>query len=106
MTTGGKELEFESDILTEDDTSTRTPRPYSVIMHNDNYTTMDFVVEVLMTVFHHQREVAAKLMEDVHLRGKAVAGIYTFEIAETKAQEAMALARKLGYPLRCSVEPT
>ena len=106
MTMGGKELEFESDILTEDDASTRTPRPFSVIMHNDNYTTMDFVVEVLMTIFHHPREAATRLMEDVHLRGKAVAGTYTFEIAETKAEEAMALARQLGHPLKCSVEPT
>ena len=105
MTMGGKELEFEGDILTEDDASTRTPRPFSVIMHNDNYTTMDFVTEVLMTIFHHSKEVATRLMEDIHLRGKAIAGTYTFEIAETKAQEAMALARKLGHPLKCSVEP-
>ena len=103
---GGKELEFEGDILTEDETSTRAPRPFCVIMHNDNYTTMDFVVEILMTIFHHSREVATKLMEDVHLRGRAVAGTYTFEIAETKAGEAMELARKLGHPLKCSVEPT
>ena len=99
------QTDFEGDVLTEDDVSTSTPRPFSVIMHNDNYTTMDFVVEVLMTVFHHPRPVAARLMQDIHVRGKAVAGTYTFEIAETKAEEAMLLARELGHPLRCSVEP-
>jgi ATP-dependent Clp protease adaptor protein ClpS len=105
MATSDKEREFEGDVVTEDDISTSTPRPYSVIMHNDNYTTMDFVVEVLIAVFHHPKDVATKLMQDVHVRGKAVAGTFTFEIAETKAQEAMALARKLGHPLKCSVEP-
>ena len=105
MTMGENEREFQGDVLTEDDTSIRTPRPFCVIMHNDNYTTMDFVVEVLMAVFHHSKPAAAKLMQDVHVRGKAVAGTYTFEIDETKASEAMALARKLGHPLKCSVEP-
>lgn len=102
---GDNQREFEGDVLTEDDISAGTPRPFCVIMHNDNYTTMDFVVEVLMAVFHHSKAVATKLMQDVHIRGKAVAGTYTYEIAETKAQEAMALARKLGHPLKCSVEP-
>jgi ATP-dependent Clp protease adaptor protein ClpS len=105
MSMSDEKREFEGDVATEDDVSVTTPRPFNVIMHNDNFTTMEFVVDVLVAVFHHPRAVAARLMQDVHVRGKAIAGTYTFEIAETKAQEAMALARKMGHPLRCSVEP-
>ncbi len=100
-----KEREYESDILEEDDTSTRAPRPYNVILHNDDYTTMDFVQEILMVIFHHPPAAAAQLMLQVHTNGRAVAGTYTKDIAETKASEAIHLAREQGHPLRCSVEP-
>jgi ATP-dependent Clp protease adaptor protein ClpS len=100
-----EQREFEGDVITEDDTSVRKPNPYNVILHNDNYTTMEFVVMVLETIFHHSTEVATKLMQAVHNNGKAIAGTYSFEIAETKAAESIALARKNGFPLRCSVEP-
>jgi len=97
--------EFEGDLLTEDDVAARTPRPFSVVLHNDNFTTMEFVVMILTSIFHHPPATATRLMQEVHHRGKAVAGTYTFEIAETKAAEAMMMARQSGHPLRCTVEP-
>ena len=95
----------DSDVLEEDDTSTRAPRPFHVILHNDDYTTMDFVQEILLVVFHHPPAAAAQLMLQVHTEGRAVAGTFTKDIADTKAQEAVFLAREQGFPLRCSVEP-
>jgi len=100
-----RKIEHDSDILEEDDTTTRTPRPYNVLLLNDDYTTMDFVQEVLMKVFHHTPSAAAQLMLQVHTQGQAVAGTYTRDIAETKAQEAIFLAREQGHPLRCSIQP-
>ncbi len=97
--------EYEGDVITEDDSSTRSPRPFNVIMHNDDYTTMEFVVDILESVFHHPPVIATQLMKQVHINGKAVAGTFALEIAETKAAEAMELARENGFPLRCSVEP-
>ena len=99
-----KQLEYDSEVLQEDDVSYSIPRPYNVIMHNDHYTTMEFVILVLVTIFRHPKSVANRLMRRIHEKGKAVAGTYTKEIAETKAAEAMSLARREGFPLRCSVE--
>ena len=81
------------------------PPLYKVLLHNDHYTTMEFVVEVLTTVFHHDRERATRIMLAVHERGVGVAGIYTLEIAETKAEKATAMARAAEFPLLLTVEP-
>ncbi|MCP4679545.1 MAG: ATP-dependent Clp protease adaptor ClpS [Deltaproteobacteria bacterium] len=102
---GIEQSDFESDVITEDSIGTRKPRPFNVILYNDNYTSMEFVVEILEVIFHHTTAVATKLMQDVHNNGKAVAGTYTYEIAETKATEAMSLARRDGHPLKCAIEP-
>ncbi|MCP4602890.1 MAG: ATP-dependent Clp protease adaptor ClpS [Proteobacteria bacterium] len=100
-----EQTEFEGDVITEDDISTKKPRPYNVILHNDNFTPMDFVVMILETVFHHPTAIASKLMQEVHFNGKAIAGTFSFEIAETKAAESKAMAHNSGHPLRCTVEP-
>ena len=100
-----KQTEFEGDVVTEERTTVKRPRPYNVILHNDNYTTMEFVVMVLETVFHHPTAIATKLMQEVHNKGQAVAGTYSYEIAETKASETIEMARKSGFPLRCTVHP-
>ena len=84
---------------------TRPPPLYKVLLHNDDYTTMEFVVHVLETVFGHPSPVAMKIMLSVHHRGVGVAGVYPHEIAETKAGRVMDLARKAEYPLLCTVEP-
>ncbi|MFB3852454.1 MAG: ATP-dependent Clp protease adaptor ClpS [Vicinamibacterales bacterium] len=92
---------------TLEDTSTRTelPRLYKVILHNDDYTTMDFVVSVLETVFLKGPAEAYRIMMLVHTTGAGVCGLYPYEIAETRASAVHDLAREKGFPLRASVEP-
>ena len=80
------------------------PKKYRVLMHNDNYTTMDFVVEVLRVVFHKNIDQATNIMLAIHEKGLGVCGVYTEEIAETKLGQVHDLARKAGFPLRCSLE--
>jgi ATP-dependent Clp protease adaptor protein ClpS len=81
------------------------PRVYKVILHNDDYTPMEFVVLVLRDVFNKSDADATAIMLHAHTRGFAVAGVYSFEIAETKVQQTMALADKHGFPLLCTMEP-
>lgn len=86
------------------DVAVREPRRYRVLLHNDDYTTMEFVVEVLVTIFHKNLEEATAIMLTVHERGMAVCGVYTAEIAETRISRVHDKARKAGFPLRCSME--
>lgn len=83
----------------------REPQRYKVIFHNDDFTTMDFVVMVLAVVFHKTEADAERIMLDVHRQGRGVAGIYTYDIAVTKAQKATQMARAEGFPLRLTIEP-
>lgn len=80
------------------------PSMYKVLLNNDDYTPMDFVVEVLMQFFRMDAEKANQLMLTVHYRGKAVCGLYTAEIAETKVMQVNEYARKNQHPLLCSME--
>jgi ATP-dependent Clp protease adaptor protein ClpS len=97
--------EFESDVITEDDIDVKEPKSYHVVLYNDNYTTMDFVVHVLETIFHHPPRVAEKIMLDVHEKGKGIAGTYTRDIAETRALQTRTLAKEHSFPLKCVAEP-
>ena len=81
------------------------PRLYRVLLHNDNYTPMEFVVLVLREVFNKSDSDATSIMLHAHVTGYAVAGVYSFEIAETKVAETMALAEKAQFPLLCTMEP-
>ena len=83
----------------------KEPEEYRVILLNDNYTTMDFVVEILIGVFNKSIEDANRLMLEIHKKGKSVAGIYTWDIAITKAEQVHTSARANEFPLRCVVEP-
>ncbi|EPR44108.1 ATP-dependent Clp protease adapter protein clpS [Desulfovibrio sp. X2] len=80
------------------------PRRYKVLLHNDDYTTMEFVVKVLKEVFHKTEAEATRIMLNVHNSGKGVCGVYTVEVAETKVTMVHNLARQAGYPLRSSME--
>jgi ATP-dependent Clp protease adaptor protein ClpS len=81
------------------------PPLYKVLLHNDDYTTMEFVVSVLQAVFHHDKQQAERIMLHIHHRGVGVAGTYPWEVAEAKAEKAMGLARASDFPLLCTVEP-
>jgi ATP-dependent Clp protease adaptor protein ClpS len=82
----------------------REPKMYRVILHNDDYTTMDFVIEVLMSVFHKPVPDATRIMLDVHKKGKGICGVYTYDIAATRVVRVHQLAQKREFPLKCSLE--
>ncbi len=92
-------------VVEETEQKLKKPQLYKVLLHNDDYTTMDFVVMVLMNIFHHQQAEAARIMLAVHKAGIGVAGVYSYEVAETKARKVIELAKNNEYPLQCSVEP-
>lgn len=87
-----------------DEVETEEPSLYKVLLLNDDYTPMDFVVYVLKTFFKHDDKSAEKIMLDVHKLGSGVAGVYTFEVAETKALQVNQFAKSNKYPLKCIVE--
>lgn len=80
------------------------PAKYSVILHNDDYTTMDFVIEVLMRFFKHDENSATQIMFAVHQEGKGVCGVYSAEVAETKVFQVKHYAQEHQFPLRCTME--
>jgi len=82
----------------------KEPPLYKVLLLNDDYTTMEFVVEVLMYVFHRTSEEATRIMLSVHLEGAGICGLYPFEVAETKVDAVETLARENGFPLKCVME--
>lgn len=88
-------------------TRTRTEKPpkFKVIIHNDDYTTMEFVIFILENVFRHTPASATRLMLAIHRTGIGVAGVYTREIAETRVDQTLSLAREAGHPLMCTMEP-
>ena len=81
------------------------PRRYKVIIHNDDFTTMEFVVRILEQVFYLKADMAQALMLQVHHSNKAVVGVFSYDIAVSKVQKATTMARKEGFPLRLTVEP-
>ncbi len=80
------------------------PTQYKVLLHNDDYTTMEFVVEILMHVFHKSLEEAELIMIEIHKAGKGVCGIFTYEIAETKVHQVKEMAKSSGFPLLATME--
>ncbi|WP_245689456.1 ATP-dependent Clp protease adapter ClpS [Roseospirillum parvum] len=87
-------------------TRTRTQKPsmYKVLMLNDDYTPMEFVVQVLQQFFNMDQEQATQIMLHVHTKGVGVCGVFTYEVAETKVNQVMSLARQHQHPLQCTIE--
>lgn len=98
------EFELDESVATESRTTPKKPPLYKVLLHNDDFTTMEFVVHVLESVFGQPHPKAVQIMLHVHTRGVGVAGIYTLEVAEMKVHEATSLARIREYPLLCTLE--
>ncbi len=92
-------------VISETDHKVARPKPYKVLLLNDDYTSMEFVVMILVDVFHHNEEQAMEIMLNVHRSGSGLAGVYTWEVAETKAKKVTDLARQNSFPLRCALEP-
>jgi len=94
----------ETDVLTESETKLEKPKLFKVLLHNDDFTTMDFVVWVLQYVFNRNDPDALSMMLKVHNEGLGIAGIYPYEVASMKSEKAMNLAKAREYPLLCTVE--
>lgn len=96
--------ELDVDIKNDESTETREPEEYRVVLLNDDFTTMEFVVAVLMSVFHKGILEATRIMYDVHRKGRGIVGVYTYDIAATKVKRVHDMARENGFPLKCTME--
>ena len=88
----------------EDSVELKEPPKYNVILLNDDYRSMDFVVEILIDIFHHSEIRAIEIMQNIHFNGKGVCGTYSHEIAETKIAQVKKRARESGFPLKAIME--
>ena len=96
--------EIEEEVVSETKDEIDEPPMYKVLLHNDDYTTMEFVVEILIIVFNKPPEEAVEIMLNVHQRGIGICGVYTYEVSETKVNTVHDLARENGFPLKCTME--
>jgi ATP-dependent Clp protease adaptor protein ClpS len=92
-------------IAVEKKPKLQQPRKYKVLLHNDDYTTMEFVIHVLKKFFNKTSVDAQRIMMHVHTKGMGVCGVFTYEVAESKVAQVTKYARKNGHPLRCTCEP-
>ncbi len=99
-----KQPDYQHDILEEIDEKTTEPPMYKVLLHNDDYTTKAFVVEILIVVFNKSIDEATRLMWQVHRSGVGVCGVYPYELAETKINLVTKIAQENGFPLKTSME--
>ena len=95
---------IETTTVVKEKIRIKEPDRYKVIFINDDFTPMEFVMQLLMEIFHHPDEQAKEIMLKVHTEGKGVAGLYFFEIAEQKATESMTVSRTAGFPLQVEIE--
>ncbi|MCI0489582.1 MAG: ATP-dependent Clp protease adapter ClpS [Blastocatellia bacterium] len=99
-----RDHEHDELTVTESKQKLKKPPLYKVLLHNDNFTTMEFVVFILREVFHKSESDALRIMLQVHHQGIGVAGVYTYEIAEVKVTKVMDLARQYEFPLMCTIQ--
>jgi ATP-dependent Clp protease adaptor protein ClpS len=95
---------FDRELASDTETDLDEPGMYRVILHNDHYTTMDFVIEVLTNIFQKTAAEATRIMLDVHAKGQGICGIYTYDLAVTKVSRVHQMAKMRNFPLRCSYE--
>lgn len=95
---------LQGSVATKDRIEITEPPLYKVLLHNDDYTSMEFVVSILIGIFHKKPAEATRIMLNVHEQGIGIAGIYTREVCETKIEQVHSLARQREFPLRCSME--
>jgi ATP-dependent Clp protease adaptor protein ClpS len=100
----GFDNDYDRGISLASKQSVKKPDMYRVLLHNDHYTTMEFVVDILMKVFHMSAAKANEIMLDVHRKGIGVCGVYTYDIAVTKVEAVHLMAKEKQFPLRCSYE--
>lgn len=100
----GRHEQTDGAIKERAEHKTEEPKLYNVILLNDDYTTMEFVLHILETLFQKSPAEAFRIMMQVHRNGRGLAGVYTFEVAETKADKVATLASEAGYPLRATIE--
>src|SRR5882672_9835475 len=96
---------YDEAPVAESEEKVSEPPLFRVLIHNDDYTTMEFVVWLLESVFNMSQDQAVQVMLNVHVRGSGVAGVFTYEVAEMKVAQTTALAREQEYPLLCTIEP-
>ena len=97
---------IDSEVLEKNRDELKEPDLYKVVLHNDNYTTKDFVVHVISQIFHKAVIEATKIMLDVHKKGRGIVGVYTWDIASTKVAQVHQLAKENEFPLKCTIEET
>ena len=102
---GETDKQTGGEVLERTRHETKRPELYRVVLLNDDYTTMDFVVEVLESIFNKQPAEAFRIMMAVHTQGKGLCGVYPHEIAETKVEAVVSTARDHGFPLKAAMEP-
>jgi ATP-dependent Clp protease adaptor protein ClpS len=98
------EADHDVGVITESQKQVKKPPLYKVLLHNDDFTTMEFVVDILRSVFHKSESDAVHIMLAVHQQGVGVAGVYTYEIAEAKVDKVTQLAQASEFPLLCTLE--
>lgn len=106
MVSGMPEIEHSGAVAEETESKTKLERPplYRVFLHNDDFTTMEFVVFILQTVFNHDENAAIRIMLNVHKQGIGLAGVFTYEVAEMKVDKVTSLAQANEFPLLCTME--
>lgn len=98
------ELGGKGDVKLKEKTNIKKPDMYKVIMLNDDYTTMEFVVEVLISIFRKDMHEAQRIMMEIHEKGAGEVGVFTYDIAESKIQQVHQFAKEREYPLKCRIE--
>ena len=99
-----RQSRFDSEVVQKEDKKVKEPDMYKVVLHNDDYTTKDFVVHVLRVIFHKPPIEATKIMLHVHKTGRGVVGVYTWDVAQSRAAKVHQMAREYEFPLKCTVE--